>query len=106
MMLQSVFQTLVSSAKGIRCQTDLYRIQEAESRAPSLKQANGDLVLFRITDNRRSPSTHSTLKKFKEQVSYDLGRIARWETLQAESDLIEQYARENGMLAASIQHIW
>ena len=36
--------------------------------------------------------------------SADLGRIARWEALQAETDLIEQLAREDGMLAASIKY--
>jgi hypothetical protein len=40
----------------------------------------------------------------RDAVAFDLGRIARWETLQAEADLIGQLARDEGMLATSMEY--
>ena len=95
------FTTLVSSAKEFD-KTGLYRIQESIA-SPVLETSNGDLIVFRLTetDPARAPIN---LEEVQEQVNYDLGRIARWETLQAESNLIEQHAREKGLLALSIEH--
>ena len=95
------FTTLVSSAEEFDS-NGLFRIQESVS-SPVLETNDGDLVLFRLTetDPARAPIN---VAEVQEQVSYDLGRIARWETLQTESDFIEQQAREEGMLAASLQY--
>ena len=94
------FQTLVSSAKEFDG-TGLYRIQE-QVASPILESTNGELLLFRLTETDASRAPIQ-LAEVKDQVTYDLGRIARWDTLQAESDLIEQQARENGMLATSLK---
>jgi len=95
------FQTLVSTTKEFD-PNGLFRIQEAVT-SPVLETSKGDLVLFRLTatDAAREPNR---LDEVKEQVTYDLGRIARWGTLKAEADLIEQFARENGMLATAIKY--
>ncbi len=95
------FQTLVSSAKEFD-DNGLFRIQENVA-SPVLETANGDLVLFRLTDTdpARAPLN---LDEVHDRVAYDLGRIARWDALQAESDLIEQFARENGLLAAALKY--
>ncbi len=95
------FKTLVSSAKEFNG-SGIFRIQESIA-SPVLEAKNGDLVLFRLTetDATRVPNN---IDEVAEQISYDLGRIARWETLQAESDLIEQNARADGMLAASLKY--
>ncbi|MBC8201151.1 MAG: hypothetical protein H8E86_03815 [Planctomycetes bacterium] len=95
------FETLISSAKEFDT-NGLYRIQTGVS-SPILETASGDIVVFRITqsDPARAPKD---LDEVREDVTYDLGRIARWKTLQAESNLIEEFAREKGMLAASIEY--
>lgn len=96
-----VFQSLVSSAKEFNA-NGMFRIQEAVT-SPVLESTNGDLVLFRLTetDAAREPRN---LDEVREQVTSDLGRIARWDTLKAESDFIEQHARENGMLATALKY--
>jgi hypothetical protein len=94
-------QTLVSSAKEFRSD-GAYRIQQSVS-SPVYETADGDLVVFRLTETDPTRRPHS-VEEVKDAVSYDLGRIARWEALQAETDLIEQLAREDGMLAASIKY--
>lgn len=95
------FQTFVSSAKEFN-PDGLFRIQEAVT-SPVLETMGGDLVFFRLTetDPAREPNH---LDEVKEEVARDLGRIARWDTLQAEASLIEQFARENGMLAAALKY--
>jgi AraC-like DNA-binding protein len=95
------FRTLVSSCKEFDG-SGVFRIQESIA-SPVLETNDGDLVLFRLTetDAARAPNN---IAEVADQVSYDLGRIARWETLQAESDLIEQHARTDGMLAASLKY--
>jgi hypothetical protein len=94
-------ETLISSAKEFDM-NGLYRIQTGVS-SPIIETINGDIVVFRITqsDPARAPKN---LDEVREDVTYDLGRIARWKTLQAESNLIEEFAREKGMLAASIEY--
>lgn len=95
------FQTLILSTKEFNAD-GIFRIQEAVT-SPVLESSVGDLVFFRVTetDAAREPLN---LDEVREQVTYDMGRIARWDTLQAESDLIEQHARENGMLATSLKY--
>ncbi len=95
------FTTLVSSAKEFNA-NGLYRIQESVA-SPVLETSNGDLILFRLTETDPARAPRS-IEEVSNQVNYDLGRIARWETLQAEADLIEQHAQEKGLLAASIKH--
>ncbi len=95
------FQTLVSSAKEFDA-NGIYRIQELLT-SPVLETSTGDLVMFRLTETDASRKPIH-IEEVEEQVIYDLGRIARWETLQAESDLIEQHAQEEGMLATALQH--
>jgi hypothetical protein len=92
---------LVSSAKEFD-PNGLFRIQEGVS-SPILETANGDLAIFRITDTDPSRAPHN-LDEVREDVVYDLGRIARWKTLQLEADLIEELARNDGMLATSIKY--
>ena len=94
-------QTLISSAKEFNPE-GVYRIQQDVASAV-IQTQNGDLLVFRITDTDPSRRPHS-VEEVNEAVSYDLGRIARWETLQAETELIERLAREDGMLAASIKY--
>lgn len=94
-------QTLISSAKEFNAE-GVYRIQQ-DVASSVIETANGDLVVFRITDTDPTRRPHD-VAEVNDSVSYDLGRIARWEALQAETDLIEQLARENGMLAASIEY--
>ena len=95
------FETLISSAKEFD-ENGLYRIQTGVS-SPILETQDGGIVVFRITqsDPSRAPKN---LDEVREKVTYDLGRIARWKTLQAESNLIEEFAREKGMLATSIEY--
>ncbi len=95
------FQTLISSAKEFD-ENGVYRIQSGVS-SPILETDNGDIVVFRITDTdaARAPKN---LDEVRSAVEYDLGRIARWKTLQAEASLIEELAREEGMLATSIKY--
>jgi hypothetical protein len=95
------FKTLVSSAKEFD-PNGLFRIQEGVS-SPILETANGDLAIFRITDTDPARAPHN-LDEVRDDVVYDLGRIARWKTLQLEADLIEELARNDGMLAASIKY--
>ena len=95
------FKTLVSSAKEFD-PNGSFRIQEGVS-SPILETANGDLAIFRITDTDPSRAPHN-LDEVREDVVYDLGRIARWKTLQLEADLIEELARNDGMLATSIKY--
>ena len=94
-------QTLISSAKEFNPE-GVYRIQQDVASAV-IQTPNGDLLVFRITDTDPSRRPHS-VEEVNEDVSYDLGRIARWETLQAETELIELLARKDGMLAASIKY--
>ncbi len=94
-------QSLVSSAKEFGSE-GVYRIQQGVSSS-MYETADGDLVVFRLTDTDPTRRPHS-VNEVKDAVSYDLGRIARWEALQAETDLIEQLAREDGLLAASIKY--
>ena len=95
------FETLITSAKEFDG-SGLFRIQE-NLASPVLEDMNGDLYLFRLTetDPTRMPLS---LDEVRDQVTYDLGRIARWKTLQAEVELIQQSARENGLLGTSLQY--
>lgn len=94
-------QTLVSSAKEFNNE-GVYRIQKNVA-SPVIETSSGDLLVFRLTDTDPTRKPNS-VDEVKDSVSHDLGRIARWEALQAETDLIEQLAREQGLLAASIQY--
>ena len=95
------FQTLISSTKEFDA-NGLYRIQTGVS-SPILETTNGDIIVFRVTetDPARAPKD---INEVREAVTYDLGRIARWKTLQAEANLIEEHTREKGMLATSIKY--
>ncbi len=95
------FKTLVSSAKEFDG-SGLFRIQESIS-SPVLEASNGDLILFRLTETDPS-RVPNDIEEVAQQVSYDLGRIARWDTLKAESDLIQQYARTDGLLATALKY--
>ncbi len=94
------FRTLINSAKEFEG-NGTYRIQESVS-SPVLEATNGDLVLFRLTetDAARAPRN---LEEVQTQVQYDLDRLARWVSLQEESNIIEQNAREHGLLASSVE---
>jgi hypothetical protein len=94
-------QTLVSSAMEFD-KDGVYRIQESVA-SPLIETATGDLLVFRLTETDPARRPH-TVEEVQKDVEHDLGRIARWEALQAETDLIEQLAREQGLLAASIQY--
>lgn len=94
-------QTLISSAKEFD-EDGVYRIQENVA-SPIIETTTGDILVFRLTETDPSRRPHS-VDEVQDDVAHDLGRIARWEALQAETDLIEQIAREDGLLAASIQY--
>ena len=95
------FQTLVSASKEFDGNS-VYRIQEGVS-SQLLESQTGDLFVFRITDS--DPARKPTgLDEVRDSVVYDLGRISSWEVLQQELDAIEQYARENGLLASSLKY--
>ncbi len=95
------FKTLVSSAIEFDG-SGIFRIQESVS-SPVLESSNGDLILFRLTetDAARAPND---IEEVAQQVSYDLGRIARWDTLKAEADLIQQGARTDGLLSTALKY--
>ena len=99
--LQISFTTLVEDAKEFDG-SGLFRIQEGVS-SPILETVSGDICLFRITetDPARKPNS---IDEARDVVAFDLGRIARWETLQAEADMIAQLARDEGMLATSLKY--
>jgi hypothetical protein len=95
------FQTLVSASKEFDGNS-VYRIQEGVS-SQLLESEDGDLFVFRITDS--DPTRKPTgLDEVRDSVAYDLGRISSWKVLQQELDAIEQYARENGLLASSLKY--
>ena len=95
------FATLVSVAKEFDG-NGLHRIQEGVA-SPIMETLQGDIFLFRITDTDPSRVPNS-IDEVRDAVAFDLGRIARWETLQAEADLIGQLARDAGMLATSMEY--
>jgi hypothetical protein len=95
------FRTLVESTKEFDS-NGVYRIQDGVS-SPILETSNGDIVVFRITDTDASRKP-ANLDEVRAAVEHDLGRIARWKTLQAEASIIEELARKDGMLAASIKY--
>jgi hypothetical protein len=95
------FATLVSVAKEFDG-NGLHRIQEGVA-SPIMETLQGDIFLFRITDTDPSRVPNS-IDEVRDAVAFDLGRIARWETLQAEADLIGQLARDEGMLATSMEY--
>ena len=99
--LPTSFTTLVNSAKEFGG-TGLFRIQEGVS-SPILETIDGDVCVFRVTDTDPARKPHS-VDEVRTAVAFDLGRIARWETLQAEADMIVQLARDEGMLATSIKY--
>ena len=95
------FATLVAAAKEFDGD-GLFRIQKSVA-SPIMETLGGDICLFRITDTDPA-RTPTSIAEVKNAVEHDLGRIARWETLQAEADLIEQLARDKGMLATSMKY--
>ena len=96
--LLTTCQTLISSAKEFK-DSGAYRIQEGVASSV-LQNSNNDLYLFRITetDPTREPES---IDEVRDAVEKDLGRIARWETLQ---DMIETLARTDGLLAVSVKY--
>jgi hypothetical protein len=99
--LPTSFTTLVQAAKEFDG-NGLFRIQEGVA-SPVIETADGDLCIFRITetDPARKPNS---IDEVRAAVANDLGRIARWETLQAEADIIVALARDAGMLATSVKY--
>jgi hypothetical protein len=93
-------QTLVSASKEFDGNS-VYRIQEGLS-SQVLESKDGDLFVFRITDSDPSRKPND-ISDVRESVAYDLGRIARWDNLLAETDIIEKDARENGLLATALK---
>ena len=95
------FATLVTVAKEFDG-NGLHRIQEGVA-SPIMETIEGDMFLFRLTDT--DPSREPDLiDEVRDAVAFDLGRIARWETLQAEAELIGQLAQDQGMLATSMEY--
>lgn len=73
---------------------------QASVASPALETSENDLIIFRLTE--ASPASRAqSADEVKDAVVYDLGRIARWETLKAEADIIEADAKQNGLLAVS-----
>ena len=95
------FAQLIQSAKEFGGDGTI-PIQEKVA-SPILETTDGDLFIFRITD--ASPAHKAnTINEVLTQVKYDLGRIAEWEKLQAETSAIEKGARDEGLLAVALQH--
>ncbi len=95
------FATLVTVAKEFDG-NGLHRIQEGVA-SPIMETIEGDVFLFRLTDTDPSRVPDS-IDEVRDAVAFDLGRIARWETLQAEAGLIGQLARDEGLLATSMKY--
>ncbi len=73
---------------------------QASVASPVLETSDNDLVIFRLTEASPAGKAES-VDEVRDSVVYDLGRIARWESLQAEIDMIEAEAKQNGLLAVS-----
>ena len=99
--LPVTFQELVASTQEFNNE-GLYRIQEGVA-SKIIETIDGALITFRITATDPTRAPHN-IDEVRDAVVHDLGRIAQWKVLQNEANSIEQFARQDGVLATSIKY--
>jgi hypothetical protein len=95
------FNALVTAAKELGGSTT-YTVQKGVA-GPPVKDTEGNLYLFRITDADGSRVPHS-VDEVRQQVIDDLKSQADYERVKASLATIEGAARENGLLQVALEN--